>query len=75
MDRMKTAIDFKKESLGKLILKLSGPAFLAIVMNLLYGFVDGIFIGKDFWDSLSLTEKLVCRDALYSRVLQDRNYE
>ena len=43
---MKTAINFKNDPLGKLILKLSVPAFLAIVMNLLYGFVDGIFIGK-----------------------------
>lgn len=43
---MKTAINFKDEPLGRLILKLSIPAFLAIVMNLIYGFVDGIFIGK-----------------------------
>lgn len=43
---MKKSIDFKDDPLGRLILKLSIPAFLAIVMNLLYGFVDGIFIGK-----------------------------
>lgn len=43
---MKKAINFKEEPLGRLMFKLSIPAFFAIVMNLLYGFVDGIFIGK-----------------------------
>jgi len=50
---MKTAINFREEPLGKLILKLSIPAFLALVMNLLYGFIDGIFIGKGI-NSLAL---------------------
>ncbi len=46
MELMKAAINFKEEAVGKLLFKLSVPAFLAIVMNLLYGFIDGIFIGK-----------------------------
>jgi putative MATE family efflux protein len=43
---MKEAINFKEQPVGSLILKLSLPALFAIVMNLLYGFVDGIFIGQ-----------------------------
>ena len=50
---MKAAINFRDEPLGRLMLKLSIPAFLAIVMNLLYGFIDGIFIGKGI-NSLAL---------------------
>jgi len=45
---MKAAINFRDEPLGRLMLKLSIPAFLAIVMNLLYGFIDGIFPAKHF---------------------------
>jgi len=50
---MKAAINFRDEPLGRLMLKLSIPAFLAIVMNLLYGFIDGVFIGKGI-NSLAL---------------------
>ncbi len=39
-------VDFINGSIGKLMIRLSIPAFMAIIMNLLYGFVDGIFIGK-----------------------------
>lgn len=43
---MKRALDFRKEDINSLILKLAVPSFLGIVINLLYGFVDGIFIGR-----------------------------
>jgi len=42
MDRQ---ADILKDPIGKLILTFSIPAFLGIVINLLYGFIDGIVIG------------------------------
>lgn len=42
---MKKRIDFTRANIGQLMIQLSVPAFFAIVMNLLYGFVDGVFIG------------------------------
>lgn len=43
---MKIPINFKEEKVSKLLLKLSVPAFFGIVINLLYGFVDGMIIGN-----------------------------
>lgn len=43
---MNRDINFKNDSISKLLLKLGIPSFLGIVMNLLYGFVDGAFIGR-----------------------------
>ncbi len=43
---MKRAIDLKSDRVESLMRKLAIPSFLGIVINLLYGFIDGIFIGK-----------------------------
>lgn len=43
---MKKKIDFIQTPINQLIITLSIPSFLAIIMNLLYGFIDGIFIGQ-----------------------------
>lgn len=43
---MKREIDFKSDPVEKLILRLAIPSFLGIVVNLLYGFIDGVFIGR-----------------------------
>ncbi len=43
--QMHRPVDFAKDPVKMLMVKLSIPSFFAIVMNLLYGFVDGVFIG------------------------------
>lgn len=43
---MSKKIDIKTAPINSLLLKLSIPAFLGIVVNLLFNFIDGIFIGK-----------------------------
>lgn len=39
-------IDFLNDDIFNLIKRISLPAFLGIITNLLFGFVDGIFIGR-----------------------------
>ena len=42
----KNSIDLGKGSVGKLLLKLSVPAIIAQLVNVLYNIVDRIFIGR-----------------------------
>lgn len=43
---MKRPVDFRNAPVGRLLARLAIPAFLGIVINQLYGFVDGVFIGR-----------------------------
>lgn len=42
----KNSTDLGKDSIGKLMLKLSAPAIIAQIVNVLYNIVDRIFIGR-----------------------------
>ena len=43
---MEVKNDLGKDSIGKLLFKLSTPAIIAQLVNVLYNIVDRIFIGK-----------------------------
>lgn len=43
---MSSKVDFQKASINRLLIRIGVPAFWGIAVSLIYGFIDGIFIGK-----------------------------